>query len=213
MILLTAAKIPEDLDKDMLATAVSLMFPHPHNNRYIENIRGRQNDGSAIESLFALSLLYEQIRSLPCNPDTDSLILSRTETGKPYFQGSDVKFNLSHSKGYVACAAALDEELGVDVEASYLPPERALKMAERYFDTEEFQIVKKCPEAFARIWSEKESKSKFLGENLGKFLEKEKNGQNNRNEIAIRTHSFRIGEIPVILCTKRDFSTIIFTVQ
>ena len=213
MILLSAAKMPAGLDKNALSDTVSLLFPHQDNREYIETIRQRKNDESACESLFALALLYEQIFSLPRRIDTSKLILARSELGKPYFVNSALKFNLSHSKGYVAVACSIGEELGVDVEASDLSFDRALKMAERYFTAEEIKKVTACPKAFAKIWSEKEAKAKFRGESVGNILSEEQNSDNSDKNGNIRTHSFSIDGFPITLCTKRDFSTIIFTVQ
>lgn len=213
MILLTALKIPEGLNKDTLATAAKLMFPRCENEEYIEEIRSRKNDASACESLFALTILYEQIRSLPERVDTDNLIFARTESGKPYFTCGKVKFNLSHSRGYVACASSLDFEVGVDVEATPLPPERATKMAERYFSESEIKSVKASPDIFSKIWSEKEAKAKFWGQSLGVFLESERQMQNSKKDADFSLHSFAVDGIPVTLCTKRNFSTIFFSVQ
>ena len=213
MILLTASRIPDGLSKSILADTVSLLFPHPDNKDYIENIRERKNDRAACESLFALALLYEQLLSLPCRIDPSALIFDRSELGKPYFKDSRVKFNISHSKGYIAVASSIDEEVGVDVEASELPYDRAIKMAERYFSISEIKEVKNHPESFARIWSRKEAKAKFLGESVGNILSAEQNQEYSSKISEIYAHSFSIGKIPITLCTKREFSTIIFTIQ
>ena len=213
MILLTASRMPDGLSKSILADTVSLLFPHPDNKDYIENIRERKNDRAACESLFALALLYEQLLSLPCRIDPSALIFDRSELGKPYFKDSRVKFNISHSKGYIAVASSIDEEVGVDVEASELPYDRAIKMAERYLSISEIKEVKNYPESFARIWSRKEAKAKFLGESVGNILSAEQNQENSNKISEIYAHSFTIDKIPITLCTKREFSTIIFTIQ
>ena len=214
MILLTCARMPDLLDKNTLAIAVGLLFPAPENQSYIEEIRNRKDDFSACESLFALALLYEQLRELPCPPiDPSSLIFARNEFGKPDFQDSDVKFNISHSKGYVACAVSVGEELGVDVEASDIPPERACKLAERYFCKSDSITVKKAPHIFSQIWSEKEARAKFFGNSIGNILSSDKNSNCNEAIEDIVLHRFKFGKIPVTLCTKRDYSTIIYTVQ
>ena len=213
MILLSAAKMPKGLDKNTLADTVSLLFSHRDNTEYLELIRQRKNDESACESLFALALLYELIFSLPATVDPSKLIFARSDMGKPYFVNSDLKFNLSHSKGYVAVACSIGEELGVDVEASDLPKDRALKMAERYFSAEETAKIISSPKDFAKIWSEKEAKAKFRGESVGNILSKEQNSDNSDKNDSICIHRYSIDGFPITLCTKRDFSTIIFTVQ
>ncbi len=213
MILLTCAKMPDGLDNNTLASAVGMMFPNPENEEYLEAIRRRANDVSACESLFALALLYEQIFSLPCPPvDMSELVFARNEYGKPYFKSSEIKFNISHSHGYVACAASIGEELGVDIEASPMTAERAERMAKRYFCGREQQEIAKHPEVFARKWSEKEAKAKFFGESVGNILSIDKNSPNNTYFENLSLHKFSFENIPITLCTKRNFSTIIFAV-
>ena len=214
MILLTAAKMPDGLDKNTLANAVRLMFPNPDNNTYISEIQNRSNDTSACESLFALALMYDLLSSLLCPPpNTSDLIFSRTENGKPYFANSSIKFNLSHSKGYVACAVSDGEELGIDIEASLLTQDRARKLADRYFIPSEADYISSHPEAFVRLWCEKEAAAKFFGESVGNILSKNKIAGSNNQNANLRFHNFSINEIPILLCTKRDYSTKYFINQ
>ena len=214
MILLTSAKMPEGLDKNTLASAVSLMFPSPENRDFIERMREKTLESSACESLFALTLLYEQIRDLPqTHGDTKDLVFLRNPMGKPYFKDSDIRFNVSHSKGFVVCAAAVGEELGVDVEASLITPERAERLSKRYFSEEEQTEISKHPEIFARKWTEKEARAKFSGESIEKILSQDKISPFSEIKSSIRLHRYTFEEHPVTLCTKRDFSTIIYTVQ
>ena len=214
MILLTASKIPQGLDKDTLAEAVRLMFPNPENREYIDEIQSRANRDSACESLFALAMLYDGIVELPTEgADPSELVFARSKMGKPYFKASKIKFNVSHSKGYVAVALSLGEELGVDIEASEIPPERARRLAERYFSRDEIKIVEGSPKKFAQMWTEKEAKAKFLGESIGNILSIDKKSANPEEFCDISLHRFKIGEIPISLCTKRHFSTIKFTIQ
>ena len=212
MILLTSAKMPDGLQKHTLASAVGLMFSNENNREYIEKIENRA-DTPACESLFALALLYEQILSLPCRVDTSSLVFDRNEMGKPYFKDSDVKFNISHSHGYVACAVSHGEEVGVDIEASNVSAERATRLAQRYFGEDDCSAISAAPQKFARTWSEKEAKAKFFGDSLTNLLEKEKNISKNPDLNEITLHKFSHGEIPITLCTKRTFSTICYYTQ
>ena len=212
MILLTASKMPEGLDRNTLATTVSLLFPSAENEEYIEKISSRANDTSATESLFALALLYDLITELGI-PDTYDLKFARGEMGKPYFIDSEIKFNISHSKGYVACAVSVGEELGVDIEASELTEERVERLAKRFFSESEQKELKISPKSFSRRWSEKESRAKFFGQSVENILSADKISPNNQYSEKIRLHSFAIGDVPISLCTKEDFSTISFTVQ
>jgi phosphopantetheinyl transferase len=193
-------------------SAVGLMFPNKNNREYFAKIESRA-DLPACESLFALSLLYEEILSLPCCVDTSSLVFERSPMGKPYFKDSDVKFNISHSRGYVACAVSIGEEVGVDIEASEISEEKAVKLAQRYFFEYDLTAVSLSPKKFARIWSEKEAKAKFYGGSLTNLLEKERKSGVSHVPSEITLHKFSYGEIPVTLCTKRTFSTICYYTQ
>ena len=212
MILLTAEKMPDGLDKKILAQAVGLMFSNFENKDFIADIQSREN-GSACESLFAYALLYEQIRELPCHIDTSELVFQRNECGKPYFKGSDVKFNISHSKGYVACAVSVGEELGLDIEAAEISRERAEKMAKRYFGESEMTEILHSPKILARKWTEKEAKAKFFGKSVGNILSNDKSARVTERNNSICLHRFSFKGTPITLCTKRDFSTIIFKIQ
>ena len=206
--------MPAELSPDTLAQAVSLMLPHPQNKEYINNILSGACRESACESLFALAMLYELITELPaCGEDTDELILARSDMGKPFFKGSRIKFNVSHSHGYVACAAAIDEELGVDIEAADIPPERANRLAKRYFTEDEQIALAESKKSFTDIWTMKESEAKFLGKSVANVLSEDKIQQNNSKTQNVHFHRFRFDNIPITLCTKRVYSTILFTVR
>lgn len=215
MILLSCAKLPEGMNKKDIAELVRAKLPNNTNNEYISALEQKSNELSACESLFALNLLCDMIPQLSQKADTSALILSRGEYGKPYFLNSTLKFNLSHSHGYVACALSDSDEVGVDIEAALPTEDHAKKLAERFFDASEKKAVEEDPTVFTRLWSEKEAKAKFFGTNLAEFLEKEKETATNEKNVQethnVSLHRFSFCNIPVTLCTKRDFSTIIFT--
>lgn len=215
MILLSCAKLPEGINKKDIAELVRAKLPNEANAEYINALEQKKNDLAACESLFTLNLLCDMTALLPAPTAPSALVLARGERGKPYFLNSPLKFNLSHSHGFVACALSDSEEVGVDIEAALPPEDRAKKISERFFDDADKKAVKEDPPCFSRLWSEKEAKAKFFGMDLSNFLESERNsGVSNKNiqkrhNVAI--HRFTFCNIPVTLCTKRDFSTIIFT--
>jgi 4'-phosphopantetheinyl transferase len=81
-----------------------------------------------------------------------------------------IRFNLSHTRGFVACAAALDNEIGLDVECD----ERDISefdLARRCFAPEEVVLLQELPadrrrRAFFRIWTLKEAYIKATGQGL-----------------------------------------------
>lgn len=87
--------------------------------------------------------------------------------------GGGLRFNISHTRGFVACAIARDE-VGVDVEASDRMTE--FNIAERFFAPEEAQLVKSAPperraNMFFRFWTLKEAFIKATGEGLRRPLD------------------------------------------
>ncbi len=94
-----------------------------------------------------------------------------TAWGKPRVHASDASarlcFNLSHTRGHVAVAVALDREVGVDVER--IAPDRAdEEVARQLFAPAEFAAFQEEPqagraEAFFDIWTLKEAYIKAVG--------------------------------------------------
>ena len=214
MILLYCKRLPENISRSELALHVRLGFPHKANTDYITALEQKASTASALESLLALSTLRELISQLPYEVNAAELVLSRTESGKPYFLNSNLKFNLSHSGGIAACALSDEDEVGIDIECAKKSDGQAIKIATRFFSQDDSQAISKDPSAFTRVWSEKEAQSKFFGMELSKFLDLEKNGDGlaKKSELNsnVALHRFTYCKTPVTLCTTRDFSTIKF---
>jgi 4'-phosphopantetheinyl transferase len=93
--------------------------------------------------------------------------------GRPEIAGPDappLRFNLSNTNGLVACAVALDRELGIDVE-SLERPSQNLGVADRFFSPTEVRDLRALPEAdqaerFFTYWTLKESYIKARGMGL-----------------------------------------------
>ncbi|MEM9381587.1 MAG: 4'-phosphopantetheinyl transferase superfamily protein [Planctomycetota bacterium] len=92
------------------------------------------------------------------------------EHGKPEVapeHESRLRFNLSHTRGMVACAVALDRDVGVDVETTDRRTETTA-IADRFFSTFEVDALRALPaerqrERFFTYWSLKESYIKARG--------------------------------------------------
>ena len=93
------------------------------------------------------------------------MVFDHGAQGKPYFNGSGVFFNLSHSGEYVVCALA-PYEVGCDVE-QITPID--LNIARRFFFRSEYDDIaaqtteKARNELFFRCWTLKESFMKVTG--------------------------------------------------
>jgi 4'-phosphopantetheinyl transferase len=85
-----------------------------------------------------------------------------------------LSFNLSHTKGLVACAITHQAEIGIDVER--MEPRRAgLDIAEHFFSVAEIELLRAMPPAqqiptFFRLWTLKEALIKTTGEGLQRAL-------------------------------------------
>jgi 4'-phosphopantetheinyl transferase len=88
----------------------------------------------------------------------------------------ELSFNLSHTKGLVACAVATDLDIGIDVELM-APRHAGLDIAERYFSANEVALLRATDEpqqqvqAFFRFWTLKEALIKATGEGLQRPLD------------------------------------------
>ncbi|MEA2897888.1 MAG: 4-phosphopantetheinyl transferase [Bradyrhizobium sp.] len=100
--------------------------------------------------------------------------------GKPEIEaphiGAGLRFNLSNADGLVACAVAIDRDIGVDVEAIDRPL-RGLAIADRFFSPLEITALRSLPreqqrEAFFEYWTLKESYIKARGLGLSIALDK-----------------------------------------
>ena len=92
---------------------------------------------------------------------------SYTPHGKPYVAEFPVRFNFSHSGGFVAVAIS-DSEVGIDIEKTE-PQSR--RLAERFFHPDEYAYVIKGGAAefdcrFTEIWTRKEAYVKLLGKGI-----------------------------------------------
>jgi 4'-phosphopantetheinyl transferase len=85
-----------------------------------------------------------------------------------------LRFNISHTRGMVACAVTLGDELGVDVEAADRRTD--FRIADRFFAPEEARLVaaaalEQRARLFFRFWTLKEAFIKATGEGLRRPLD------------------------------------------
>lgn len=94
--------------------------------------------------------------------------IKRTDSGKPYVDGDDVFFSVSHSGNYFVMLTGnlpvgvdIQKETGTDVGA----------VSRRFFTEEEAAIVRsEGRDFFFKLWTMKEAYAKYLGTGLGKVL-------------------------------------------
>jgi 4'-phosphopantetheinyl transferase len=127
-------------------------------------------------SYTAAHALVRSMLSEATGQSTSTWRFVRGAFGKPGlaadFRKSNLHFNISHTRGLVACAIAC-HEVGVDVERSDRTID--LDIARQYFAPEEVRILSSVPpnqqgETFFRFWSLKEALIKATGEGLSRPL-------------------------------------------
>lgn len=96
--------------------------------------------------------------------------------GKPYLEGDEICFNMSHSDEIAVYAFVRNRQIGVDVERIRNFPE-AENIFSRFFSPYENKVFKSLPdeqkqEAFFRCWTLKEAYIKAVGDGLAYPLDK-----------------------------------------
>ncbi len=117
------------------------------------------------EHMAAYELLAEVLQD-SFGVKLSELEIVKGEHGKPYFENSDICFNMSHCRGLVVCAVARGAEVGVDAEN--IRPYRA-NVAKRIFNEAELEALDSATdkdEFFFKVWTFKESVVKLGGEGL-----------------------------------------------
>lgn len=95
------------------------------------------------------------------------------ENGKPYLEGCDIQFNISHSDSCVV--AAFDKKpVGVDVENSNREIKNVNSLAKRIFTESEmlkFEKHGKSKQFLLRVWTQKEACLKLIGTGIKQGLQ------------------------------------------
>jgi 4'-phosphopantetheinyl transferase len=112
-------------------------------------------------------------RYADCPPEAWSFVAGDRE--KPRLSDvsraiAPLSFNLSHTRGLVACAVAAAGEVGIDVESADRPAEPG-DLAARFFSPDEVEHLQACALAeqrvrFTELWTLKEAFLKALGVGL-----------------------------------------------
>lgn len=92
--------------------------------------------------------------------------------GKPRLMDFPLHFSLSHSGGYVLCAAA-DREIGADIQQ--FRTMNLLRLAKRFFPEQEYAALERCDDSeqerlFFTLWSRKEAYGKLTGQGVAAML-------------------------------------------
>lgn len=94
----------------------------------------------------------------------EKLSVIRYEGEKPYFEGTDLFFNISHSGTMWVCAIA-EKEVGIDLQE--VSDRDFEKLSSRFFTENEQQHVNLWGrEGFYNIWTRKEAYCKLYGQSV-----------------------------------------------
>jgi len=120
------------------------------------------------------NFVFPRISPGPENPG--EAVIQRTAKGKPMLRDyPEVHFSVSHSEKLWACAFSRDpvgldlekRDSGISKRKTGNTEERYLRIARRFFSTEEFDYVKENGAlGFYQIWVRKEAYGKYTGEGL-----------------------------------------------
>lgn len=210
MTVVLSAKIPTDLTAEEAVRKALSLFSAEDNRKYFDNLKSGKSTDGIRESFFALTILAQAAEMLPRRVDASKLIIKKTDSGKPYFEGENIYFSITHSKDCIACAVSDSEEVGIDMECTDISEEKAKKLANRFFCESEVLDVNKNPEKFKKLWCQQEAATKYLGTDLSSYLKEQKSG-NNKEEYFFQTLIWERN--PIILCSKRKISTILFKIN
>lgn len=133
-----------------------------------------------------------------------SLVFEEGAEGKPYLAGSPIRFNLTHSGPLWAVAAAVDRELGIDLERTT----RRLDVSgvsRRMFSPAEQEAVRGLPDelrvtGFFRCWATREAIVKAMGVGMFSLDESFEVDLDPRRPLAVRAGDgfpWCVGTIPV----------------
>ncbi len=129
--------------------------------------------------------------------------LCHRDSGKPYFYGESQAFvSISHSEG-LCLAAISDSEIGADIEYMKQGDEQLLRLAKRYFTSEEIKYVEKKPyQNFYQIWCRKESYIKYTCEGLSRPLGSFSVLDSKKAPCGIIFTDFTYGNYKIAVCSK-----------
>jgi 4'-phosphopantetheinyl transferase len=111
------------------------------------------------------------ILSMYAAEDPQNLILSCSESGKPFLLDSVIEFNVSHSRDLLICGISSKQKIGLDIQEVY-----SISSMDRiilnHFSPAEIQYLQDLPsteeyqEHFFAIWTAKEAYFKGVGDGI-----------------------------------------------
>lgn len=114
------------------------------------------------KAICVLSFMLLKFGLFSMGLQTDNIEFAYKNNGKPYIKNKNIYFNISHKDNIVICGL-FEYECGVDIEK--IKPYKQ-NLAERICSPDEIKLLSQSDnkdEAFAKIWTVKESYLKYKG--------------------------------------------------
>ncbi|PZO78209.1 MAG: hypothetical protein DI626_12040, partial [Micavibrio aeruginosavorus] len=136
---------------------------------------GITNQESKINFLIARYLLRMALTETDPQVNPKDWLIENGEFGKPYLKrgqsSKDIRFNLSHTKGFVCCLVIEDYECGVDIQSRNIGMDwedisREILSKEEYESLESIDNSLEQEKRFYQYWVMKESLLKGMGVGL-----------------------------------------------
>ena len=169
MIHIFVSKIPQAFDSQRAAESFKSIFSGEKNTAYLDGILQKKHPSARAQSLFALETLARGLESIGI--DAARLTLAKTPSGKPYFQGKELYFSISHDADTVAVAIS-GQDVGIDIQSSR-GASREQEIAQRFFTQNECDSIKSGETDFLSVWTKREAYAKLTDTPLASMLKKE----------------------------------------
>lgn len=179
--------------------AIRRLFSAESSKLYTDGICRQKNLRQADRSLSCLWGLSRL--SYYLGADVCSLPLKKTPDGKPYFENSGLKFSFSHSNRYFAVALSNSGDVGIDIEEDRLTPEKAVRLAERFFSEKEREYIRVSASPtrdFLTVWTFKEAYTKMIGKPLSDTA------RFDTEPLAKHRHTFTYRDATVTVCAETE---------
>lgn len=156
---------PDELDERALASSYDLLSADERARH------GRYRFEEDRHEFLVAHALVRTVLSRYAEPEPRAWVFETGPHGRPELVGPSgappLRFNLSHTRGLVACVVALDQDVGVDVEDTRRPGE-TVEIAHRFFAEEEVARLRALPPEgqrarFFDYWTLKEAYIKARG--------------------------------------------------
>jgi phosphopantetheinyl transferase len=147
--------------------------------------------------------------------------IAHTAAGRPFLPNRpDIDFSISHTDSAAFCLLAVTDSekcapsVGIDAEPLSFAPEKAKRLAKRYFAPQEMRYFKEKDEttaSFLEVFTAKEALGKNLGVGLAKVLKIDTVCPLFLENHGFKFHRMHILDHIVTLCLPADCTAEIFT--